>query len=675
MSIKDYIKGNKIINNRLFDYIEKNIDVVLNTINVKELSLIIEYAKNKYYNSSEPVLLDNTYDKLLDRLEELDPNNKSLKSIGYTIDSINKIKLPYHMGSMTKIKAETSNLLDKWKDKFKGPYLVSDKLDGISAMLEIDSSNKMNLYTRGDGTVGSNITHLVSHINIKNVNNIIKYIKNSNLNRIILRGELIIKVETFENKYKNTASNPRNFVGGQINAKKINFDILKDIDLVFYEVIEPWKNIDEQYNILTELQLYYSPFDICTFNNLSINFLSNELKKRKENSLYEIDGIIVSDINKNERNIEGNPSYSFAFKEISEIVEATVEKVEWNISKHGYLKPRIKIVPIKIGNVQITYATAYNAKYIYDNKIGVNTIVQIIRSGDVIPKIIKVIKPSKEAQMPSGKKWKWNKTNVDIILIDKEIQGDQLIRILSSFVKSLNIKNIDEATFKVFVDNNLINRLSDIFYFYLDKNDLLKLDGFQERKTAKIIEELNDGFKNMHLTDLMIASNIFGHGLGDKKIKKIMEEYPDIILQRYKPKDELIKMIDDIEGFDDVLARQFIEHLDEFAEFLEEIPEKIKNRLMLDTIKRKDKKKVSNLKLLDVKIVFTGFRNKEWQKQIEELGGSIVDSVSSNTSLLVCESLDDSSNKLVKARKHNVPIISKSEFKDYMKNKYNVDIN
>ena len=679
-TLKKYIKAGKIINDDIYKILDDNIDDIINTVNdIKLYEVIINTANDKYHNGVS-VMDDYTFDELMNKLLILDPENKIFKRVGYTVDSINKVKLPYHMGSMSKIKMENVDQFDKFKKQFKGPFLISDKLDGISALFIVGADDSMNLYTRGDGTIGSNITHLIQYLNIKNINNIKQWIKQNKLDRIVLRGEIIISKNTFETKYADIAANPRNFVAGQVNAKKVDGTILKDIDLVFYEIVEPWYPIDSQYNIKTELQLIVSPFEIETFDKLTLQNLSSILKQRKLISIYEIDGIIISDINKHPRNTDGNPPYSFAYKENIEMKDATVEEVEWNISKDGYLKPRVRITPIKLGGVQITYATAHNAKYVYDNKIGPTAIIRITRSGDVIPYIVSVVKPALVPQMPSKEEfgeWTWNKSGVDIVVNTDEIGNDQLVKILSYFVKKLDIKNVDESTFKTIVDNELIVELSDIFT--LNKADLLALDGFQEKKATKIINELSDGFKKMSLADLMIASNIFGHGFGEKKIRKILSVYPNIMkLAKDKTKNQLVKLIIDINGFDDITAEQFASHITAFNTFFDvKLPKHIRDRLKqeLETeINQVPNASPLNKPLTGLKFVFTGFRNKSWEKIIIENGGEITTSVSKNTSFLVCEAIDDTSSKINKARDLKIPIKEKHIFNTYMQNTYAISL-
>lgn len=668
--IKTQIK-NKNLNEEVFVFVEDNIESIVEEItNVKILAEIINYAKYKFFNE-ESVLSDYAYDKLIEKMEILDPNNKVLTEIGYKINSINKIKLPYHMGSMSKVKPDTRQILTKYKNDYLGPYILSNKMDGVSGMLIVHNNGKIQLYTRGDGTIGSDVSHIVQYVDIQNKQNIITYLQENNLSKIIFRCEIIIPIKTFYDKYQDTSANPRNFVSGQVNAKSISGTILSDIHLVFYEIIEPWTTIDQQYGILTTLGLRTSPFELYTYNKLTIENLQNELKKRKETSLYEIDGLIISDIGDHERNKSGNPEYSIAFKETTIVAKVTIDYVEWNISKDGYFKPRIKIIPVQLSGVTITYATANNAKYVYTNKLGPGAIIIITRSGDVIPKILKVVVSASHPQMPSYGlgNWVWNESGVDIILDTDKIVPDQLIKILSFFAKHLGVKNIDEATFRTLVENNIINELSDIFY--IKKTDLLKLEGFQDKKTNKVMDELTSAFDRMHLVDLMIASNILGRGLGPKKIKKILSKYPDITIQSYKPYDVLVDMIDDIPGFDEIMAKKFINNLDKFNEFMERVPSNIRDRLILDTIPKK-KPTQNKIDLSGVKIVFTGFRNKEWQKIIIDHNGEITESVSKNTTLLVCENINDKSNKIQKAQKLKIKIIDKNDFVDYMKKNYSL---
>ena len=145
-------------------------------------------------------------------------------------------------------------------------------------------------------------------------------------------------------------------------------------------------------------------------------FLSDKLVEWREKYLYEMDGVIVIN-NKIYDRVNHNPDHAFAFKMVlsDQIAEAKVIDVIWRPSKDGYIKPKVRIEPIRLGGVRIEYATGFNAAYIKNNKIGVGAMIKLIRSGDVIPYIMETIVPATHVKMPDLS-YKWNKTRVDIVL-------------------------------------------------------------------------------------------------------------------------------------------------------------------------------------------------------------------------------------------------------------------
>lgn len=646
------------------------------TQSVKDPSIyekIILYANDRYYND-EPVLFDDTYDILVDRLKELKPNSDVLKKVGADVKhDVQKIELPYHMGSMDKFKPKDKQKIDKWKNTYKGPYMVHNKLDGISGLFIVNKDGNTNLYTRGNGSVGSDITHIIRHIDIGGISNIKSHINKNNLERMVFRGELIMKKDTFYNvhakmptKSNKLPANPRNFVSGLVNSKNLNKSALKDVEFLFYEIIEPWNNVKEQYKLLDELGIKTAKHILVDPTTLDVDNLSGLLKIERDEYPFEIDGLIVSDTNSVDRNLDGNPEYSFAFKDLSEIVEAFVRDVIWDISKDGYMIPVVNIVPVRLAGVMVSKATAFNGKYIKDNNINIGTVIKITRSGEVIPHIVSIIKPSEEPLLPDTK-YKWSKSRVDIINTDPKLYSMQLVKLLVFFVETLGIKQIGESTMKTLVDENIINDVHDLFTLDEKRDEIVALEGFKDKKTDKILQNINEGFAKMTLSDLMAASNVFGRGFGTRKLSKIMKLYPDIILESYKDKKKLIQKIDDIEGFDDITATQFVENLPNFNVFLDKVPVNIKKRMLLYTAEKSSTDK--NGSLVGMKIVFTGFRNAGWQSILESNGAEVGDSASKNTTILVAKDPNSTSGKMEKARKWGLKIMSQNEFIKLMTSK------
>ena len=163
--------------------------------------------------------------------------------------------------------------------------------------------------------------------------------------------------ERFSEDYKN----PRNLVSGLVNSKTLKKDIAKYLDFIAYEVIEP-----RELNNTAKLQeLGFKTPNYTITDSISMEYLDKMLDKFKEESPYEIDGIIITDLsNLHPVNQKGNPDYAFAFKKNINPTRTTVKQVIWVISKHGYLKPRVELEPIELGGTTIKYATAFNAKYI-----------------------------------------------------------------------------------------------------------------------------------------------------------------------------------------------------------------------------------------------------------------------------------------------------------------------
>jgi len=164
---------------------------IANLLDKDDLEKIILYAADQYYNTCKPIISDAIYDMLIDFLKYKYPKSKVLKNIGSSIKAKNKVKLDYHLGSMDKVKPPSKEL-NKWKLKYSSPYILTEKLDGISGLLIYRKDNKtINLYTRGTSTEGLDISSLLKYIkhipNFVQINKIIKKynIKSTNKKNLI----------------------------------------------------------------------------------------------------------------------------------------------------------------------------------------------------------------------------------------------------------------------------------------------------------------------------------------------------------------------------------------------------------------------------------------------------------------------------------------------------------
>lgn len=614
----------------------------ISKLDVNELEEIITFASDKYYNN-KPVITDALFDILIDYLRHINPKSKVLKNIGATVK--NKVKLDYWLGSMEKIKTE-NNQLENWVKKYKGPYNISDKLDGVSGLLVYTYDEQIKLFTRGDGTDGTDITNLVKYLNLPDYKTINKYCTKNNIkgesNLIAFRGELIIKDKTFNKNWGDKFKNARNTVSGLVNSKKINPELVKDTDLLLYEVVDPFYPINKQLDIVRDLDFNVVPNETVNVN-LTFDYLHQYLEKRREVSEYTIDGIIITSTKKHDRNTEGNPDYAFAYKNIYYIVETKVIDIEWNVSKDGYIKPTAILEPVDIGGVKIKRATAFNAKFVVDNKIGKGCKIEIIRSGDVIPYIKSVITPAKKVELPEGH---WNETNVDLIADNLETD-DILTKSMYHFFSSLDTKGLGEKVIEKMVDAGYNSILKII-----QAKDFLDVEGFKEKSSTNAVESIKKALTDVKLAKLMGASNKLGHGLGERKMQQVLDVYPNLMKDYTKwSKKEFTEKIIEINGWDTKTAELLISNFNDFVKFYESIK---------PYISLQEKKKTTS-KFENITFVFTGFRDKELEEKIVSQGGKIGSSVSKNTGYLVIKDDTVESEKINKAKEIGVKIISKEK--------------
>ena len=628
--------------NDVKDYINSFREVgksFLGNLSEEQLSKWILSA-NRMYTDGTPFMTDAEYDALVDFIKNKYPKNFAIGEIGAPVIA-NKVKLPYNMPSMNKIKPDTKVLLS-YAEKYKGPYFISCKLDGVSGMYDcIQTPPK--LYTRGDGSIGQDISHLL------------KFIKLPVLEKCVVRGEFIISKATFNSKYKTKYANPRNLATGVINSKTQDGRI-KDIHFVTYEIIHPQMNTEEQFNTLVN-----GGFEVVKFEKVS--YISGEVLSRKliewrDTYLYEIDGVIVSD-NKIYQRTAKNPDHAFAFKMVisDQFAEAIVVDVEWTASKDGYLKPRVRIEPIKVGGVTIQYATGFNANFIETQKIGVGAVIQIIRSGDVIPHILKTITPAKIVKMPQGK-WHWSESHIDIILDD--IEADETVneKNITGFFADLKVVGLATGNVKKIIDAGF-NSIPKILK--MSKIDFSKVDGFKTAMVNKIYNGIQDRVKYASLVDIMVASNKFGRGIGERRIQDIMDKYPQILTSVESP--SKMSILKDIDGIGKESSKMFMENIPEFMSFLKscdlEYKLKIKPTELVVSY--------TGNPLYGKIVCMTKIRDDDIINFLKKVGAIYDEHIKKTTFILIVKSMDDTSNKTKFAADHNITIMDYIKFKEAYK--------
>jgi NAD-dependent DNA ligase len=624
---------------------------------------MILYAEKTYHNE-ETIFTDNEYDIMVEFYQK--KFNIVLTNVGAPISSISKSKvlLPYEMWSMDKIKPDT-DALSNWLKKYTNPssYIISSKLDGVSGLL-CYKNGKINLYTRGDGKIGQDISHLIPYLRLP------KLIDLTSGQSLVIRGEFIIQKKVFKEKYEKEFANPRNFTAGQINRNDPDKDKIGDLDFVCYEVIEPFNLYPSaQLILLKKYQFCTVSSIIITGNSLTNENLSKLLIETREKSLYEIDGLICAH-DKVYPRISGNPLSAFAFKMVlqEQMAEAKVIDVIWSASKDGYMKPRVQIEPLVLGGVTISYATGFNASFIQKNKIGLGAVISLIRSGDVIPHIQSITMTASNPIMPPNYPdgYKWTESGVDLILTDLTADLEVREKNITNFFKKIEVDGLGQGNVARLIAGGY-DSIAKICQ--MKQEDFLKVEGFAEKMAKKIYSGIQSQLATIPLHKLMVASNIFGRGFSDGKIASILEVCPNILTgpNTNQPPPQ-------IKGISEKSMQEFMQHIPEFIQFTKDCnPPLGKVESNIATISsggipmEQNQATASAIaiyspilpkdKVSGKIIVLTGFRDKNFVEYIEKNGGKIGSAVTKKTDFVIAKDSNESSSKIDEAKRLGIPII------------------
>lgn len=656
---------------RDLDAIIKNPAKYAREITIKRLVTILQKLSDYYYGEKEALVDDDVFDIMVDVLRERDPNNSFLFQTGVTETTQQDIQLPFSMPSLNKIKPGEKSL-SRWFDKYKGPYIAMDKLDGISVQIYKDGDGNIDMFTKKQTDIGTSKKYLLQYmIEQKALDNIPPHTS--------IRGEIVISKKNFLKiqKFDPELKNPRSAMAGLVNTDKIDTRIAKKAKIVMYNILSPTYTISKQLKKLEKWGfsvVWYKKIKIKDDNddtddddniNKKIFMMETQLKDllklRKEKSKYLVDGIVLADDSKTYLHQSINPKHAMAFKMnvATNMKEVEVKEVIWEPTMYSYLQPVIRIEPtVMDGNVTVTYVTAHNAKYIWDNKIGVGTILKIVRSGDVIPYIVDVVKSSENPDMPTDS-YMWNDTKVDIIVVDPSDDILSKIQIKQNlhFFRTIGVKYLSSGIITKLHEANY-KTVSSILTASSNKDiKLYDISGLGKQMITKIYNQIDIAIDKIKLPELMSGSLKFGRGMGVRKIREIIKKYPDILDYRNEKRDYLRELILEIDGFSEISATKFIDNLNNFITFVEEIEDNTNYKLITKT----ETKIKSNL-FENQKVVLTGFRSDIISEFIENNGGKIVSSVSKNTTLVIYDPDGKPGSKLSKAQELNITLMTKSEF-------------
>lgn len=614
----------------------------------------IQELKNfdEAYYAGAPLIPDEQYDQLKKEAESLAPNHEYFSTVGtYVIGE--KVDLPYPMGSLNQI---YENDIHKWISKYNlsnQDIVITSKLDGVSVLLvyeQIDPNDSQNCqlskaYSRGDGIKGEDITRHIKEIPSVPATIPGKY--------CAIRAEAIMPEERFKTKYSKEYKNPRNMVAGVLNRKSPSKKHLSDIDIVAYEVIDSSSGDaftkTDTIEWLENNDLLVVQMIVEKALTLNDDYLSKVLTNMRETSDYELDGIVltVDDYSLFEnvsKSSSLNPEHSVKFKVTEEdaITETTVKEVLWKISKTGFYKPRVRITPVELFGSTVTYATGFNAKFIYESGIGPGAKIRITKAGSVIPYIVEVTHKV-DPQMPEGE-WDWDINKVEAVIQNSK---EQTFMEVVHFFKTIEVENAQETSLmKVIRDQGLENEDFSTIVYEL----ICLLDAEWKRSLGengiKVYDSLQKKLSNMKHETIMGAVPFFGRGFGVRKAKKILDQIDYESFLNASSED-----IHNLEGFD-ITSEAIWKGISDYKTFMGMID------FAIDFVEKEE----AEQNLENEKIVMTGFRDKALQEQIEIRGGSVTTSVSKKTTMVIAQDVNSTSSKVKKAKELNIPVISQRDF-------------
>ena len=324
------------------------------------------------------------------------------------------------------------------------------------------------------------------------------------------------------------------------------------------------------------------------------------------------------------------------------------------------MKPRVQIEPLILGGVRIEYATGFNGSFIKDNKVGVGALIELIRSGDVIPHIRKVTMPAETAKMPDIA-YKWNDTGVDILLED--IDNDETVKEknITGFFRGIGVEGLSSGNVSRIISAGY-DSVAKIINMSVD--NFLEVEGFKMKMATKIYNGIREKIDSASIITLMSASNVFGRGFSGKKIELVFSLYPDVLTSKENRETKITK-ISEMKGMAQKTAEAFVDRIGAFVDFMNEcgLEKKILLSVVSEATLSKANMDTSN-PLYEKTIVMTGFRDKDLEAVLKEVGAKMGSSVSKNTLCVVVKDINsEESSKVLEAKRIGIPVLTLSQFK------------
>lgn len=621
---------------------------------IQELEKLIKHHKALYYQG-RPEISDHEYDKIEDELKRLDPENRILDYIGSKVKSQDKVKHESKMLSLGK--TYVVDELVKWKGD--EDILSTLKIDGVSCSLIYENGHLVMAKTRGDGTHGENITQKVMWMNS------VPSALSDKTKSFEVRGELFCREEEFFHLSEEMTAlglekptSQRNIVAGLISRKE-NVELCRYIEFMAFELISEdfdLKLETDKFKELAKLGIE-TPETMLHTNKKSIEKIINEAKVFMSEGDFQIDGIVFT-YNKLSLHEElgataHHPRYKMAFKFEGESKETVIKDILWSVSRNGILTPVGNVEPVELSGAVVSRVTLHNWGMVKQFELKKGDRIEIIRSGEVIPKFLSVVKASKNQfvrpeECPTCES-KVEEVDIRLYCTNQHCP-DRVRESILNFIKKIGIDDLSSKRLEEMLRVGLVKEIPDLYKLKVE--DFLTLDKVKDKLANKFYETIQASKQVDFITFL---SSLGLTGGAYNKCEKVVHNGFDTV---EKIKKATVDDFSKIESFAEKSATEFLNSFKEKGKLVDEL---LKIGFVFE------EKEVKDTPINGKKICITGSLSEKRsviEGWIRDAGGATVGSVSKNTDYLLTNDKDSGSSKAKKARDLEIPIISEDELKE-----------
>ena len=652
---------------------------------MEELIEIINEADYNYHTLDNPTITDQEYDKYLRELFEIEEahpdwvreDSPTQHAGGKIIEGFNKVIHKIPMMSLSDVFSESEVIAFDERIKKEGitpEYMCELKIDGLSVSLLYEDGKLVRAATRGDGTIGEDITH-----NAKTIKVIPLKLKEKV--NIEVRGEIFMNKETLvklneERKKHNQPllQNCRNAAAGSIRQLDSKVAASRKLDNFIYHLPNPLDyNLHthaEAIDYMTKLGFKTNPNNRLVKNISEVIEYIEEKAKQRPTLPYDIDGIVIKVNSVEQQQKLGYtakyPKWATAYKFPAEEVLTKLTDIIFTVGRTGQITPNAVLEPVIVAGSTISRATLHNEDYVKEKDLKIGDIVSIRKAGDVIPEVVEV---KKERRTGNEKDFEMIKTcpMCNTNLVKKEGQVDyycpnkkcpaRSIESLIHFASrdAMNIDGLGDRIIEDFYNFHFIATLADIYSLKNYEQDLIRLEGYGDKSVTNLLNAIEESKKNS------LEKLLFGLGIphvGAKTAKILAKKYKELDNLMSASEEELTT-IPDIGG---IIAKSIVEYFNDNHH--RSIVEELKG-IGLNT-KYLGQEVEENSEFNGKTFVLTGtlklFTREEAEEKIEQLGGKASSSVSRKTSAVIVG--ENPGSKYDKAKELGIPIWTEEEFKE-----------